>query len=78
LRRFLSDLRQFQSDRWLRAEVLREGFDQAYIGIAVLIVPVTKALRTGRQIPRSSAAAVPLLPAVAQLVSLLLSGARTT
>jgi hypothetical protein len=34
LRRFLSDLRQFQSDRWLRAEVLREGFDEAYIGIA--------------------------------------------
>jgi hypothetical protein len=34
LRRFLNDLRQFQSDRWLRAEVLREGFDEAYIGIA--------------------------------------------
>ena len=33
-RRFLSDLRQFQSDRWLRAEVLREGFDEANIGIA--------------------------------------------
>jgi SEC-C motif len=34
MRRFLSDLRQFQSDRWLRAEVLREGFDETYIGIA--------------------------------------------
>ena len=34
LRRFLNDLRQFQSDRWLRAEVLREGFDAAYFGIA--------------------------------------------
>jgi hypothetical protein len=34
LRRFLNDLRQFQSDRWLRAEVLRDGFDEAYIGIA--------------------------------------------
>jgi len=34
LRRFLNDLRQFQSDRWLRAEVLREGFDEAYFGIA--------------------------------------------
>jgi len=34
LRRFLSDLRQFQSDRWLRAEVLREGFDEQYYGIA--------------------------------------------
>jgi hypothetical protein len=34
MRRFLNDLRQFQSDRWLRAEVLREGFDEAYIGIA--------------------------------------------
>jgi hypothetical protein len=34
MRRFLSELRQFQSDRWLRAEVLREGFDEDYIGIA--------------------------------------------
>jgi SEC-C motif len=34
LRRFLNDLRQFQSDRWLRAEVLRDGFDEAYFGIA--------------------------------------------
>jgi SEC-C motif-containing protein len=34
LRRLLNDLRQFQSDRWLRAEVLREGFDEAYYGIA--------------------------------------------
>ena len=34
LRRFLSDLREFQSDRWLCAEVLRDGFDEAYIGIA--------------------------------------------
>jgi hypothetical protein len=34
LRRLLNDLRQFQSDRWLRAEVLREGFDEAYFGIA--------------------------------------------
>jgi hypothetical protein len=34
LRRFLNDLRQFQSDRWLRAEVLRDGFDEDYIGIA--------------------------------------------
>jgi hypothetical protein len=34
MRRLLSDLRQFQSDRWLRGEVLREGFDEAYIGIA--------------------------------------------
>src|SRR5215475_3391797 len=34
LRRLLNDLRRFQSDRWLRAEVLREGFDEANIGIA--------------------------------------------
>jgi SEC-C motif len=34
LRRFLNDLRQFQSDRWLRAEVLRDGFDEQHIGIA--------------------------------------------
>jgi hypothetical protein len=34
LRRLLNDLRQFQSDRWLRAEVLREGFNEDYIGIA--------------------------------------------
>jgi hypothetical protein len=34
LRRLLNDLRQFQSDRWLRAEVLRDGFDEAHIGIA--------------------------------------------
>ena len=34
LRRLLNDLRQFQSDRWLRAEALREGFDEDYIGIA--------------------------------------------
>jgi preprotein translocase subunit SecA len=34
MRRLLNDLRQFQSDRWLRAEVLRDGFDEAYIGIA--------------------------------------------
>jgi hypothetical protein len=34
LRRLLNDLRQFQSDRWLRAEVLREGFNEQHIGIA--------------------------------------------
>ena len=34
LRRLLNDLRQFQSDRWLHAEVLRDGFDEAYYGIA--------------------------------------------
>ena len=34
MRRLLNDLRQFQSDRWLRAEVLRDGFNEAYIGIA--------------------------------------------
>jgi SEC-C motif len=34
MHRLLKDLRQFQSDRWLRAELLREGFDEAYIGIA--------------------------------------------
>jgi len=34
LRRLLNDLRAIQSDRWLRAEVLREGFDEAYFGIA--------------------------------------------
>jgi hypothetical protein len=34
LRRLLNDLRQFQSDRWLRAEILRDGFDEAYYGIA--------------------------------------------
>ena len=34
MRRFLNDRRQFQSDRWLRAEVLRDGFDEAHIGIA--------------------------------------------
>jgi hypothetical protein len=32
--RLLSDPREFQSDRWLRAEVLGEGFDEAYIGMA--------------------------------------------
>ena len=34
LRRLLNGLRQFQSDRWLRAEVLRDGFDAQHIGIA--------------------------------------------
>ena len=34
LRRLLHDLHQFQSDRWLRAEVLRDGFDAQHIGIA--------------------------------------------
>jgi hypothetical protein len=34
MRRLLNDLRQFQSDRWLRAEVLREGFNEACYGIA--------------------------------------------
>jgi hypothetical protein len=34
MHRLLNDLRQFQSDRWLRTEVLREGFDERYIGIA--------------------------------------------
>jgi hypothetical protein len=34
LRRLLNDLRQFQSDRWLRAEVLRDGFDEQHVGIA--------------------------------------------
>jgi hypothetical protein len=34
MRRLLSGLRQFHSDRWLRAEILREGFDQSYIRIA--------------------------------------------
>jgi hypothetical protein len=34
LRRLLNDLRQFQSDRWLRAEVLRDGFNEQYYGIA--------------------------------------------
>ena len=34
LRRLLNDLRSLQSDRWLRAEVLRDGFDEDYIGIA--------------------------------------------
>jgi SEC-C motif len=34
LRRLLNDLRQFQSDRWLRAEVLRDGFNEQSIGIA--------------------------------------------
>ena len=34
MRRLLSDLRQVQSDRWLRAEVLRDGFNEAYYGIA--------------------------------------------
>jgi hypothetical protein len=34
MHRLLNDLRQFQSDRWLRAEVLRDGFDEDYIGIA--------------------------------------------
>lgn len=33
LRRFLNDLRQFQSDRWRRAEVLHDGFGEAYYGI---------------------------------------------
>jgi len=30
LRRLLNDLRQFQSGRWLRAEVLRDGFDEQH------------------------------------------------
>ena len=34
MRRLLNDLRQFQSDRWLRAEVLSDGFDEDHIGIA--------------------------------------------
>src|SRR5215469_5001435 len=34
MRRLLTDWRQFQSDRWLRAEVLRGGFDEASLGIA--------------------------------------------
>ena len=34
LRRLRNNLRQIQSDRWLRAGVVREGFDEAYIGIA--------------------------------------------
>jgi hypothetical protein len=34
MRRLLNELRQLQSDRWLRAEVLRDGFDEKYIGIA--------------------------------------------
>jgi hypothetical protein len=34
LRRLLADLRELQSDRWLRAEVVREGFDEQHIGIA--------------------------------------------
>jgi hypothetical protein len=34
MRHLLKDLRESQSDRWLRAEVLREGFDEAHIGIA--------------------------------------------
>ena len=32
--RRLNDLRRFQSDRWSRPEILRAGFDEAYIGIA--------------------------------------------
>jgi hypothetical protein len=34
MRRLLNGLRALQSDRWLRAEVLREGFDEAWFGIA--------------------------------------------
>ena len=34
LRRLLNDLRQLQSDNWLRAEVLKDGFDPAPLGIA--------------------------------------------
>jgi hypothetical protein len=34
MRRLLNDLCALQSDRWLRAEVLREGFDEAWFGIA--------------------------------------------
>jgi hypothetical protein len=33
-RRLLNDLRALQSDRWLRAEVLRPDFDQKYFGVA--------------------------------------------
>jgi len=34
LRRLLNDLRALQSDRWLRAEVLRDDFDASQLGIA--------------------------------------------
>jgi hypothetical protein len=34
MRRLLNDLRRSQSDRWLRAEVLGDGFDEQYVGIA--------------------------------------------
>jgi hypothetical protein len=34
LRRLLQDLRQFQSDRWLRAEVLNADTDRSQLGIA--------------------------------------------
>jgi hypothetical protein len=34
LRRLVHDLRQFQSDRWLRAEVLNADTDRAQLGIA--------------------------------------------
>ena len=34
MRRLLNDLRQSQSDCWLRAEVLGDGFDEQYVGIA--------------------------------------------
>jgi hypothetical protein len=34
MRRLLNDLRKFQSDRWLRAEVLRDDFDGSQLGIA--------------------------------------------
>jgi hypothetical protein len=34
LRRLLHDLRQFQSDRWLRAEVLENDLDRSQLGIA--------------------------------------------
>ena len=34
MHRLLKDLRALQSDRWLRNEVLRDGFDNSHLGIA--------------------------------------------
>jgi hypothetical protein len=59
LRRLLASLRRFQSDRWLRAEVLRDGFDEDYIGIAdadgvIKGFPITSASKPSSSWPPSA------------------------
>lgn len=64
LRRLLNDLRRFQSDRWLRAEVLREGFDEANIGIADAHRVIKALIDNSRLETQSVAQALSVPPAV--------------